>query len=66
LSVSRRLTSNQQGAKSTIRKYGRDFGIAQQRVIAGAQFRLTDDVEGLLQRHSLAASSSCGLELQVA
>ena len=28
--------------------------------------RLTDDVEGPLQRHVLAASSSCRLEFQVA
>src|ERR1035437_3625676 len=66
LSVTGRLASNQQGAKSAVRKYGRGFGAGQQRVVAGAQFRLTDYVESPLQRHALAARSSCRLKFQVA
>ena len=53
-SVTGRLAGNEKRAESTIRKYGRRFGIGQQRVIASAQFGLTDDVECPLQGHSLA------------
>ena len=60
-SVTGGLAGHQKRAKSTIRKYGRSFGIGQQGVIASAQFRLTNDVEGSLQLHSLAARNACRL-----
>ena len=41
-------------SKSVCWKYGRNFRIGQQRVIASAQFGLTDDVEDPLQDRSLA------------
>src|SRR5271157_4883328 len=53
-SVTGGLAGNEKRAKSSIRKHGRGFGISQHRVIASAQFRLTNDVEGPLQRHSFS------------
>jgi len=53
LSVTRGLASHKKRAEPTVRKYGRCIGIGQQRVIASAQFGLTNDVEGPLQRDAL-------------
>src|SRR5664280_3696664 len=57
-SVTGRLTSHEKRAEPTIRKYGRSFWIGQQRVIASAQFGLTNDVECPLQCHSLSVWSA--------
>src|ERR1035438_10068419 len=65
LTVTRRLTSHEKRAKATIRKYGWCFGIGQQRVIASAQFRLANDVEGPLQCHSLVVRDPCRFEFQI-
>ena len=65
MSVTGRLAGNQKGAKSTIRKYGRNFGIGQQGVITSAQFRLTNDVEGSLQLYGLAAWNPSRCELEI-
>ena len=54
LSVTGRLAGHEKRAESTIGKYGGSFGIGEQRVIASSQFRLTNDVECSLQRHSLS------------
>src|SRR6516165_10038955 len=46
LSVTGRFASNEQRAKAAVRKHSGGFGVGQQRVIAGTQVRLTNDVEG--------------------
>jgi len=45
LTITGRFAGNDKRAKSTIRKYGRCFGIGEQSVVASAQFGLTNDVE---------------------
>ena len=54
LTITGRFAGNDKRTESTIRKYGRCFGISQHGVIASAQFRLTNDVECPLQSHSLS------------
>jgi len=54
LAVSGRLAGHEKRAQCTIRKYGGDFGIGEQSVIASARLRLTNDVECPLQSHSLS------------
>ena len=65
LSITGRLAGNKKRAEPTIRKHGRDIGIGQQRVIASAQFRVANNVECPLQRHSLSVPHTCRSQLQI-
>src|SRR3974390_635444 len=65
MTVARRLSGNEKRTKSTIWEDGRSFGIGQQLVIAGAQVRITEDVEGALQYVSLSMTGACCRELSL-
>jgi hypothetical protein len=65
-SITRRLSRNQKRSKPTIGKYRRGFGVSEQCVIASAQVRLTNDVEGSFQGHALCEWCSRRFEFQAA
>ena len=61
--IARALSTYNERAKAAVRKQGRGLGISQQSVIASAQFRLAQQVEGALQFELRAARTIGQLQL---